>query len=360
MQTLRRRELPQADLIIVDEAHLSLAKSYTDIIGAYPRAVVLGLTATPVRADGKPLGSLYRDIIPVSDVPQLIRMGYLAKPRHFAPERPDLTAIGTKGGDYDERELSEAVDKPDLVGNIVSHWKAIAQGRTTAVFAVNINHSLHIVEQFRQAGVRAEHVDGMTPKWERDAILKRFASGETTVVSNVGIFTEGYDNPRIGCVILARPTLSLALFLQMAGRGLRVLDGKRDCIILDHAGCAHAHGFIDEIREWSLEGKKKRSSGSHEAPVRTCDKCFAAYPAASRACPECGYEPEREISDIQADESHGLVEITDELRAQMQRERRREEAKAETLADLQALARKRGYSPGWAFHRFQARQRRHA
>ncbi len=361
VQTLNRREIPQADLIIIDEAHLSLAKSYLDIIAGRSRAVVLGLTATPIRADGKPLSAIYHDIVPVSDVAQLIRMGFLVRPRHYAPERPDLTAIGMRGGDYDESELAMAVDRPDLIGNIIGHWKQLAAGRTTAVFAVKISHSLHIVEQFKAAGIRAEHVDGTTPKHEREQILKRFANGETTVCSNVGVMTEGYDNPRISAVILARPTMSLALYLQMSGRGLRIDEGKLDCIILDHSGCAHAHGFIDEEREWALESrKKKRNDQKRDAPIRTCDQCYAAYPAASKACPECGFAPERKTSEITEDASHGLVEITDEMRARLRREKIREEAKAQTLEDLQAIARARGYAPGWAYHRWQARQRRHA
>jgi len=361
VQTLARRELPDADLIIIDEAHLSLAKSYLDIVAAYPKAVVLGLTATPVRADGKPLSALYSDIVSVSTVPQLIRMGFLVRPRHYAPERPDLTKVGAKGGDYDERELSIAVDRPDLVGNIVSHWKAIAAGRTTAVFAVNIAHSQHIVAEFRAAGIRAEHVDGTTPLWQRNQILQRFASGETTVVSSVGIMTEGYDNPRISAVVLARPTMSMGLYLQMVGRGLRTLDGKSDCLILDHAGCCHAHGFSDDEREWSLEGKQKRAGAKREAPVSVCPECFASYPAARRECPECGYQREREDnSTVEVDESAQIVEITDEQRVAMARNRRRQEAQAQTLQDLLNLARERGYKPGWAYRRYEARQKRHA
>lgn len=361
IQTLARRELPQADLVIIDEAHLSLAKSYLDVLEALPRAVVLGLTATPIRADGKPLGAVYRDIVSVSDVAQLIRAGFLVRPRHYAPERPDLTKIGLKGADYDERELSVAVDKPDLVGNIVKHWGTIAGGRTTAVFAVNIAHSKHIVAQFLGAGIRAEHVDGTTPRHQRDAILARFASGETTVVSNVGVFTEGYDNPRISAVILARPTLSLALYLQMAGRGLRPDDHKADCIILDHAGCCHAHGFIDDAREWSLEGKKKRSATKREAPVTVCGNCFASFPANRRECPECGHVREREERpEVVADESQGLQEITEAEKIRMARARRREEASAETLQDLLNLARQRGYKAGWAYRRMEARAKRHA
>ena len=361
IQTLARRGLPHADLIIIDEAHLSLAKSYLDVVEALPGAVVLGLTATPIRADGKPLAAVYHDIVSVSDVSQLIRMGFLVRPRHYAPERPDLTKIGLKGGDYDEHELSVAVDKPDLVGNIVKHWRTIADGRTTAVFAVNIQHSQHIVEQFRAAGIRAEHVDGATPRHQRDGILSRFASGETTVVSNVGIFTEGYDNPRISSVILARPTLSLALYLQMAGRGLRPHADKADCIILDHAGCCHAHGFIDDAREWSLEGKKKRSGTKREAPVTVCGNCFASFPALRRDCPECGHIREREERpDVVADESQGLQEVTEADKILFAKARRHEEARAETLQDLLNLAKQRGYKPGWAYRRMEARAKRHA
>ena len=361
VQTLRRRELPTADLIIIDEAHLSLAKSYTDIIDAYPRAVVIGLTATPIRADGKPLGAVYHDIISVSSILELIDLGFLVLPRHFAPSMPDLSAVAMKGNDYDEAQLADATDKPDLIGDIVSHWKSLAYNRTTAVFAVNIQHSRHIVAQFSAANVRAEHVDGTTPMHERNAILSRFASGETTVVSNVGIFTEGYDNPRISAVVLARPTMSLALYLQMAGRGLRIDDRKRDCIILDHAGCAYSHGFVDEDREWSLEGKQKRAQKKREAPVRICEKCYAAYPAIARKCPECGHVPERELTTKEPEQAPGeLVEMTEAHRAQLRRDRAREEAKAQTLQELQDLARVRGYSTGWAYHRWQARQRRHA
>ena len=363
VQTLRRRDLPAADLVIIDEAHLSMAKTYTDILEAYPKAVVLGLTATPMRADGKPLSAIYHDIVPVSSVPQLIRMGFLVRPRHYAPSRPDLTKIGLKGGDYEETALAAAVDKPDLVGHIVEHWKAAATGRTTAVFAVNIAHSQHIVAQFQAADIAAEHVDGTTPKHLRTAILDRFASGETTVVSSVGIMTEGYDNPRISAIVLARPTLSLALYLQMAGRGLRIHPetGKQDCIILDHAGCAYAHGFADEEREWNLEGRKRSNGPKREAPVRTCSECFCAYPAAARECPECGHIPDRqETPEIEQDESAQLVEVTDAMRLEMSRAKRREEARAETLQDLLALARQRGYAPGWAHHRYAARMKKHA
>jgi DNA repair protein RadD len=304
-------------------------------VAAYPKAVVLGLTATPVRADGKPLSALYSDIVSVSTVPQLIRMGYLVRPRHYAPERPDLTKVGAKGGDYDERELSIAVDKPDLVGNIVA--------------------------EFLGAGIRAEHVDGTTPLWQRNQILQRFASGETTVVSSVGIMTEGYDNPRISAVVLARPTMSLGLYLQMVGRGLRTLDGKSDCLILDHAGCCHAHGFSDDEREWSLDGKPKRAGAKREAPVSVCPECFASYPAARRECPECGYQREsQQDHTVEVDESAQIVEITDAQRLAMARARRRQEAQAQTLQELLDLARERGYKPGWAYVRYKERMKRRA
>lgn len=362
VQTLARRALPPADLIIIDEAHLSMAKSYADIIAAYPSAVVLGLTATPVRHDGRPLGALYHDMISVSSVPKLIRMGFLVQPRHYAPSRPDLTKIGTTRGDYDEQQLADALDRPDLIGNIVDHWLQLAHGRTTGVFAINIEHSKHITGQFIARGIRAEHVDGTTPRHLRDQILRRFEAGDTQVVSNVGIFTEGYDNPRMSAVILARPTQSLALYLQMAGRSIRTFPDKSDAIILDHAGCAYAHGLADEERTWSLEGRKKRSSSPREAPVTVCVRCFAAYPAQKTECPQCGHIPERsgEREEIKTDESAGLVEVDVQKIIEARRAKRSEVGQAQTLDDLLLIAKQRGYKPGWAYKTMAVRRQKHA
>jgi superfamily II DNA or RNA helicase len=197
---------PRADLVFIDECHRSLARSYVELLGHYPRAVIIGLTATPYRADGKGLGDMYDALVLVSSPRELIDHGYLVEPRVFTvPESamPDLDGVRVRGGDYDEKALERAVDRSVLVGNIVEHWLKHAGGIRTVAFAVSVAHSRHIVERFREAGVAAEHLDGATPTTERDAILARLEEGTTTVVSNVGCLCEGYDQPAVNRALRA-------------------------------------------------------------------------------------------------------------------------------------------------------------
>jgi superfamily II DNA or RNA helicase len=155
IQTLIRRELPPADLIIIDEAHRASARSYLSVIANYPSAAVLGLTATPERTDGKGLDDIFQDMIVVETVPNLIEQGFLVKPVCYVGPTADLSGVRTKRGDYDERQLATVMDKPKLVGDIIENWKRLARGKPTAVFAVNVAHADHIAAEFRAAGVSA-------------------------------------------------------------------------------------------------------------------------------------------------------------------------------------------------------------
>ncbi len=245
---IRRNPLPPADLIFIDEAHRARGASYEQILKQYPQAVCIGLTATPARSDGRGMGRLFSSMVECPSLGELTEMGHLVPTRVFAPARPDLTGVHTTAGDYKKDELARAVDKPKLVGDVVSHWMKYARERLTVVFAVSIAHSRHLRDEFLQARIAAEHLDGETPERERDAILERLSSGRTQVLCNVGVLTEGWDCPATSCAILARPTQSVGLYLQMAGRILRPHPGKLDALILDHAGCTLQHGFIDEER----------------------------------------------------------------------------------------------------------------
>ncbi|MGE5783465.1 MAG: DEAD/DEAH box helicase family protein [Myxococcales bacterium] len=311
VDTLRNRAKPTADLVFCDEAHRNLSRTYREIAAAYPNAVHIGLTATPYRADGKGLGDAYDELIAVASPRQLIESGHLVEPRVFTippSKRPDLSKVRLSRGDYAADALEAAVDRSTLVGNIVEHWLEHAKGIRTVVFAVSVAHSRHIVERFRAAGVSAEHLDGMTPTAERDAILRRLDKGESLVVSGVGVLAEGWDQPSVKCAILARPTKSTGLYLQQAGRILRPWQNQR-AIILDHGGCALEHGLPQDDREFSLEGRKKRLRTAVDAPVRECPSCTAVLSINSRICPECGYQllAERELPD----EVEGkLVEVT--------------------------------------------------
>jgi DNA repair protein RadD len=285
IDTLRRREKPPADLVGIDECHRALSKSYMDLLEHYGQATHFGLTATPFRADGRGLGDAYEQLVVVTTIRELIDEGYLVEPLAYGTkELPDLSKVKRRGGDYDQEELAEACDKRELVGNIVEHWLEHADGRRTVCFAASVQHSRHIVEQFLAAGVAAEHIDGETPTEERDAILARVDSGETLVVSNYGVLCEGWDQPSVKVCILARPTKSEGLYLQMCGRILRPWNGV-PALILDHAGCANDFWLPQDPREFSLEGRKKRTEALPS--VRACH-CLATLPRGARVCPACG------------------------------------------------------------------------
>ncbi len=345
IDTLRARAKPRAELVIVDECHRALARSYRDLQEHYARAVHLGLTATPYRADGRGLGDAYDDLVVVTSPRALIAEGYLVEPRVFTvppSALPDLSAVRTRGGDYDKRALEDAVDHRALVGNLVEHWRRHAEGVRTVVFATSVAHSRHIDARFREAGVASEHLDGATPTHERDAILARLDAGATRVVCSVGTLTEGWDQPSVKCAILARPTKSTGLYLQMAGRILRPWRDQ-PAIILDHAGCVMEHGLPQQDREHSLEGPKKaRRLGGGEPPAKACPECFAIVALSVRECPACGASLSAPRDDVEETPDE-LVEVTLDDVQRLEWDR------------LQALGALRGYQPGWASRRFRER-----
>ncbi len=351
IDTLRNRPKPEAHLVFVDECHRALAKGYLDMQQAYPKAVHLGLSATPYRADGKGLGMAYDEIVTVATPMQLIGEGFLVEPEVYtvpAADLPDLKKIKIKGGDYDAEQLVAAVDREGLVGNIVEHWQKLAGDRRTVVFACNVAHSKHITERFLAAGVAAEHLDGETPTPERDAILARLERGETRVVCNCGVLCEGWDMPSVKCCVLARPTKSLGLYLQQGGRVLRPWENAT-ALILDHAGCVLEHGLPQEEREFSLDGQKRKKLAAPS--VKMCEACYAIVPSATRFCPRCGVEM-RVDDGSGADENDPLVEADGSL---VQVTAASEADKKAFFAELLTEAETRGYQPGWAAYRYKER-----
>lgn len=254
----RRGRLPDESpsLVVVDECHRSVAKTYSDIMNAWSQSRIVGLTATPYRGDGKGLGREYDAIVVVAQIHELIRDGALVKPRIFVGDPPDLAGVRTRGGDYMEKDLGEALNTPTLVGNVVDSWLKHAADRPTIVFAATIAHSLALTERFQAIGIRAEHADGSFKPEERARIVADFRAGKIQVLSNCQLFTEGFDATACSAVVLARPTKSTGLYLQMAGRALRPHPGKSDCVVVDLAGAYHQHGHVAEPRSFSLEDDK--------------------------------------------------------------------------------------------------------
>lgn len=281
IQTALRRldalRLDEVALVVIDEAHRARAGSYEQILGAVPpSAFVLGLTATPYRADRKRLkGLAFEDRVRGPEVADLIARGALVPPRVFAsPRAPRLRDVGLRGGDYDTAKLAGVMNTTMLNGDIVTNWMKHAPERKTVVFAVNIEHSLAIAEEFRRAAVPVAHLDGSTPNGERAQILRELETGKLQVVCNVGVLTEGWDCPPVSCVVLARPTKSRGLWRQMVGRALRPAPGKVDCLVLDHAGSHYEHGSIvaPDVDEAEVEPPKQEQGEQGKSEGAAAEK----------------------------------------------------------------------------------------
>jgi DNA repair protein RadD len=364
VQTLARRldRLQPPDLIVWDECHHLAAGSWGAIYERFPKAVHIGLSATPQRLDGQGLDGYFRHMVRGPSVRELIDGGYLVPYRLFAPSSPDLTGVHTRMGDYVRAEAAAAMDKPRIVGDCVEHYRRLAMGRRAVVFAVSIEASHRIVQGFQAAGIPAAHVDGETAADQRDAAIRAFERGETRVLSNVDLFGEGFDLPAIEAVILMRPTQSLSLYLQQVGRGLRSSPGKADCVILDHAGNCQRHGLPDEPREWTLAGGlagvSRDASEDNGPPIRQCASCYAISPAGMEKCRECGTAFPVKVRAV-AEVEGNLEEVAV---MQVRRQAKREQAGADSLQALIELGRMRGYKnpAGWAQYVWRAREKRRA
>jgi DNA repair protein RadD len=304
--TLVRRTVSSPEVLFLDEAHLWLDAA-TTLVEKFPESIVIGLTATPERLDGRGLGEIYEEIVGVAETAELVDLGFLVPARVYGPSAPNLKGVRTTAGDYNRKDLAFVMDKAKIVGDVVETWKRCAAGRSTIVYAVSVEASQHLTEAFRAAGVEAEHVDATTPSVEREKIVGRLRDGSLPVACNVELFTYGLDVPRVSCISMARPTKSLALYLQMTGRGMRPFDGKENLVVLDHAGNTLKHDLPDAVHEWSLDGAAKRIE--RPPALRTCLECFAICAASKQFCPVCGaafpYRP-RVVDEVAGE----LVEVS--------------------------------------------------
>jgi superfamily II DNA or RNA helicase len=346
--------LPLADLIVIDECHHAPANSYRKIIDAYPDANLLGLTATPCRGDGRGLGGIFTTLIEAPQVAALIDQRHLVKVRIYAPVDPDLHGVRTRNGDYADNELAKRMDRPSLVGDVVTTWHKHGERRRTVVFACSVGHSVHIAEEFMKSGVRAEHLDGSTPTDHRDAILARLASGETELVTNCMVLTEGWDMPAVGCCILARPTKKMGLYRQMVGRVLRPTEGKPDAIVIDHSGAVYRHGLPEDHVTWTLDPERRATAPAHQARLErrvagllTCTSC-GALRLGGKPCPHCGFLPRRPAQYVP--HVAGDLGLVTGGKAKAISYTLTERARWHGM--LAAIAAERGYARGWVAHKY--------
>jgi DNA repair protein RadD len=350
-----KMSMPAADIVIIDEAHHIAARTWDKILAEYPNARRIGLTATPCRGDGRGLGNYFDELIIGPQIPELIEQGRLVKTVYYAPANPDLKGVETRQGDYVIKQLADRMNRDDLVGDIVSNWHKFGQRRKTLVFCVDVAHSVHVKDEFVKSGVRAEHIDGTTPKTERDAILARLASGETEVVCNCMVLTEGFDLPAISCIVLARPTKQIGLFRQMAGRGLRVADGKTNLILIDHSGAVFRHGLLEDRIEWTLDVTKRAENPIHEkrdqqkiSRLVECSQC-GELRTGGEACQHCGFLPKRRPDAIIFSEGD-LALVDRNSRQPVQSSDPHERMR--WMAELTFICQLRQYNLGWARHKY--------
>lgn len=306
IQSIHRRaqEVGHTDLVLIDEAHLIPGNSSTmyrrfldGLARINPALKVIGLTATPFRLDSGMLhegkNALFTDIAFEAPVRDLIDAGYLSPLVSKQPAtRLDVSKVGTRAGDFIQRDLAAAVDQEAITRAAVT--EIIAHGRerkSWLAFCSGVEHARHVAEEFARQGIICSTIFGDTPKEERDAIIAAFKRGEIRALASMGVLTTGFNAPAVDLIALLRPTKSAGLYVQMVGRGTRLAPGKENCLVLDFAGNVRRHGPIDLVRP-----RRPGEAGGGEAPTKVCPECESIIALSAAECPDCGHVfPAREV-----------------------------------------------------------------
>jgi superfamily II DNA or RNA helicase len=356
VQTLARRAIPEAQLVIVDEAHRrSEFLERWMCMDDWASVPFIGLSATPW---SRGLGRVYDRLIVATTTAELIEQGYLSKFKVFAPSHPDLSGVRTVAGDYREDDLSKAMRKGTLVADVVQTWMKLADERPTLCFAVDRVHAQTLQAQFAETGVECGYMDAHTPREERERIRLAFQAGRVKVVCNVGVLTTGVDWD-VRCIILARPTKSEILFVQIVGRGLRTAPGKDHCLILDHSDTTLRLGFVTDIHHEHLndgnlpEGSRTADEKAPPKP-KECPACGCLRKPNISTCPQCGYVPERstQVETVQGE----LIALGDVARKKAKKpDDVGWPVKIAFIRQLKAYALLKDKSDGWVAHRYRAK-----
>lgn len=367
VQTLTRRveKLPIPSVILVDEAHHALAKSYQRILNKFPKAIVLLFTATPHRTGQAQLDQIADDIIVGQSIHELTDKGFLAPFRYFQPPNGFNSKLLKRGstGDFTNESMQKAMSTK-IFGHIVKQYKRIAPGMQAVVYTYSVDSAHKIAAEFNEAGISAREVDGTTPHLLRDLIVDKFRSQEIQILVNVNLFTEGVDLPNVDCVIMARPTASLALYLQFSMRCLNPRPGKT-AIIIDHANNFKQFGYPDDDRDWkqAIKSGKQKSKSLLKDPglsIVTCDYCFAVVKTSEvkdGKCPICGKpikiheaKPVCNVDLVEASKEHQRL-IKEIVKNNLLKEvANKTVGELHSLKELQAYAKLHGYKPGWSWY----------
>ncbi len=313
VQTLGReanlREMPTLDLLVIDEAHHVAAPTYRRIIDSVrdknPDVAIFGVTATPNRGDKKGLRPVFSNVSDQITLAELIQSCHLVPPRTYVIDvgtQDELSQVKRSADDFDMSAVDAIMNKAPITEAVIRHWKDKAKERPTVVFCSTVNHARNVAKAYSDEGIKAELIHGDLSPEARKSALGRFESGESQVVVNVAVLTEGWDFPPTSCVVLLRPSSFKSTLIQMVGRGLRTVDPnehpgvtKSDCVVLDFGTSTMLHGSLEQ--DVNLDGYE----GNGEAPQKECPECVALVPAATRECSLCGYIWKRKESEDKID-----------------------------------------------------------
>lgn len=356
---IKRRlgKLPTPTLIITDETHHSLAKTYQDIYNWYDNVPRLGFSATPWRLSGKGLKDVYDDMVEGPSVQWLIDNSYLADYTMYGYKSGDDSQLKKSStGDYTGRSMDDYA-KTIIRGDVIKTWREKANERKTIVYCHAVWFSKEVAQAFNDAGIKAAHVDSKTPSGERSKIMADFKAGKIMVLCNCDLISEGFNVPDCSCVVLLRPTESLVLYIQQSMRPMRFVPGKH-AVIIDQVGNFKKFGTPDTPRTWTLEDRKKKKGnggGQLGPPVRTCEKCFAVIPAQSRSCPICGAEIEVTKTELDIDRDANLDDVTQFKPFSANYVVTKRPSELKTRQDLEEYAKAKGYKPGWIYYQLKKR-----
>lgn len=336
------------ELIITDENHHSLAETYKNIYNYFSNAKRLGVTATPERLDGSGLKDVNDKLIIGVNAKWLIENNYLA-PYDYYASGLKIPKFHTRNGDFIQSEVADFFRKnKKIYGDVIKQYKRLADGKQAVCYLPTVEFSKFVAEEFTRKGILSAHIDGETSKNERDRIIENFRNGKIRILCNVDIISEGFDVPDCECVILLRPTKSLALYIQQSMRCMRYKPNKR-AIIIDHVSNIDRFGFPDADREWLLDGHPHKKK-DREQPFKTCPKCFACVPLSIKICSHCGYIFEKENTAEKLDIN--LVKIN-ELENRVRYYISPNECTS--VEELREYAKIHGYKPGWVYYQQKAR-----